>query len=317
MIKNFRKSLILPLCVFISANSICGAIPPGIGGDPAMNVERLTLKFQNPGYTKRDEFGNLPIVYDQESDRKWDYRAIWVMNHAGAFGNTPTCNGVFRNLCLLFQTLVSVPQQGFDALCPASVLASGTGPGFTGILVGGTYGMARLAAAHAVKAKEAVFSLSRSLGLNEEVIYEALKNVAKWLLTHPGTVALIVSLAAIGFGVAVVKVCAKGKEFDRNVRNVTQLFQDMIQFLKNEDYKGGNLICYAIDRRELGFFSIFQSDLGTWIGPRNMPDLPNAVVDERYYGKFKDLANTIDTFFKSEGVARGLRSASEEEHSEV
>jgi hypothetical protein len=146
------------------------------------------------------------------------------------------------------------------------------------------------------RARKIVFDLSRSLGLNETIIYEALKNVAKWLMAHPNIVGLIVGTSAIIVGGVITEVCARGSQFERDVRNVTQLFQDMISFLRNEEYKGGNLICYAIDERGLHFWNIFQKDLGTWIGPRNIPGLPNAVVDKRYYGKFKDLTNTIDTF---------------------
>jgi hypothetical protein len=70
MFKNFRKSLILSLCALISFQSICGAVPPGRGGDPGINKEMLVLKFQDPGYTNCDEFGNLPIVYHQDEDSR-------------------------------------------------------------------------------------------------------------------------------------------------------------------------------------------------------------------------------------------------------
>jgi hypothetical protein len=317
MIKSFRKFSILSLCAFIYAHSICSAVPPGRGDNPNLNIPALEQKFQNLGHfpASSDGFGNLQIVYHQGGSR-WDYRDIWVMNHAGAFGNESDCMGIFAQLQDLFQELVSIPQHGIGALNRWVCKFGGGATAFEGAAVGSAYGAARFAAKHVKRARKIVFDLSKSLGLNERVIYEALKNIAKWLIAHPGTVALIVGISSIGVILA-VRACARGRQLERDIENVTQLFQDMILFLRNKRYKGGNLICYAIDKRELGFFSIFQTNLGTWIGPMNIPNLHNAVVDKRYYGKFEDLTDTINTFFRSEGVARSLGLTSEEERSEA
>ncbi|MDR1627635.1 MAG: hypothetical protein LBR79_02535 [Oscillospiraceae bacterium] len=310
MIKNFRKSLIFLICAIISTQSVYNAVPPEVGERPNINREMLIQKFRNPptDECQPDEFRNLQIVYIQGENSRWDYRTIRVMNYAGAFGDESYCRGIFRKLSELFQTLVCNPQNGAGLSARVNYMRSGILQGAQGAAVAATCWVAR-----AAEARQKVSQLAASLGVNENAVYLALVNVAKWLGAHPMVTVAIVFVSTAVSVAFITESCARSKQLERDARNVTQLFQDMIQFLRNERYKGGNLICYAIDERGLHFWNIFQKDLGTWVGPLNIPNLPNAVVDERYYQKFQDLTRTIDGFFRTEGVARGLRLIPEEE----
>jgi hypothetical protein len=305
--------------MLVSAQSICSAIPPGRGENPNVNMQMLIQQFRNlgPYPAHRDDFGNLQLVYIQENDN-WDYRTIRVLSHAGAFGTENGSEGIFRHLTDLFRILAIIPREGDTAMRSRAVLlAGGASSGYVGGLAVGAFAASKIAVAHAEKVKKIVVKLAKSLGVNEVVVFEALKKTALWLVAHPGVIIGIVIVAAAGVGVAVAEVYAEKSQFERDVRNVSQLFQDMIQFLRNRRYRDGNLICYAIDEREIYFWNIFQKDLGTWVGPMNVPNLPNVVVDERYYGKFRELTAAIDNFFRTEGVPRGLRVVSEENHQEA